>query len=111
MISKQKPTKRRLVEPVIRSLIMQTKKIIDLEEFLAQVKEWQNRLSKVRVTTAGKTWISHSITVSESILGIDGEDGFAERVDVNKAEVLERRDDALFAQFKNEITLELLLEV
>lgn len=86
---------------------MQTRQIIDLEEFLAQLKEWQNRLSHIRIAVKGKSWVSRSITVLVTTLVVDGENGFAKRIDLNKAEVLERRERALFAEFEDGRTLEL----
>ena len=89
---------------------MQTRLIIDLEEFLTQLKEYQDRL-RVRVTADRKSWFSRTVTVSGSTLFIDGEDGFAKRLDLSKAEVLERRDHTLFAEFKDGRTLELQGEI
>jgi len=90
---------------------MQTRQIIDLEEFLTQLKEYQDRLTSVRVTADRKSWVSRSVTVLGSTLVVDGEDGFAERLDLSKAEVLERRDHTLFAEFKGGRTLELQEEI
>jgi hypothetical protein len=96
------------IQPMIRSAVMQTRNIVDLEEFLVPLKEWHNRLSRVRITGAGKSWISQSITVSGTFLIVDGESGFMNKpIDLSTAEVLERRDNALLAVFKDGVSIEL----